>query len=147
MQLCFQYFYNLMQNTLSCTLSHTPSHSHSHTHPLIHTLTHTSHAHPHTPSHSHPLTHALSCTPLHTPSHTLPIVADSLSYSRLKDMVSRNPGLLKAALQHIIKLLKTEVSGNQEHGEKEVLLPLLHMFKEFVTMVRITIWLYLELVG
>ena len=131
-----------LTHTFSFTLSHTPSHSHPHTHPLMHTLTHPLiHTLSHTPSHAHPYTHP------HTPSHTLPIVADSLSYSRLKDMVSRNPGLLKAALQHIIKLLKTEVSGNQEHGEKEVLLPLLHMFKEFVTMVRITIWLYLELVG
>ena len=51
-------------------------------------------------------------------------------------MVSRNPRLLTAAVQHIIHLLKAEVMQNQEHGETEVLLPLLHMFKEFVTMVR-----------
>ena len=84
-----------------------------------------------TPSHT-----SQHLTPSHTLSHTLPIVADSLSYSRLKDMVSRNPSLLKAAVQHIIKLLRTEVSGHQELGETELLLPLLHMFKEFITMVR-----------
>lgn len=61
-------------------------------------------------------------------------VAKSLSYIRLRDLVSRNPNLLRFAVNHVCTLLKTGISHTQDYGEREVLLPLLHLLKEFLTM-------------
>lgn len=62
---------------------------------------------------------------------------DSLSYTRLRDLVSRSPALLKVAMDQVLSILKNEVSHSQDCGDRELLLPLLHLFKEFLTMVTI----------
>lgn len=68
-----------------------------------------------------------------THSHT---VVECFSYIRLKSMVSRFPDLLNIATQHLLSLLNKEVSHTHDYGDREVLLPLLHLFQEFLTMVR-----------
>ena len=50
-------------------------------------------------------------------------------------MVSRRPSLLPTAIQHVMQLLKSEVSHSQDLGDREALLPLLHLFRELLTMV------------
>ena len=64
------------------------------------------------------------------------IAQDSLSYVRLRDMVSRRPSLLVTAIQHVMKLLKSEVSHTGDYGDREALLPLLQLFRELLIMVR-----------
>ena len=51
-------------------------------------------------------------------------------------MVSRFPHLLNIATQHVLSSLKNEVSHTHDYGDREVLLPLLHLFQELLTMVR-----------
>ena len=68
------------------------------------------------------------CTHTHT-------VVECFSYIRLKSMVSRFPDLLNIATQHLLSLLNKEVSHTHDYGDREVLLPLLHLFQEFLTMV------------
>ena len=77
--------------------------------------------------------HTHTRTRTHTHTHT---VADGLSYLRLKDLVARSPALLNMATQHVLTILQTEVQHVQDYGDREVLLPLLHLFREFLTMVR-----------
>lgn len=60
---------------------------------------------------------------------------DCLSYIRLRDLTSRSPRLLQAAMSHVLSILSGDVSHSHTYGEKEVLLPLLHLFREFLTMV------------
>jgi hypothetical protein len=59
-------------------------------------------------------------------------VASSLSYVRLKDSVTRNPSLLSFAISHVSTLLQSIQA--YDYGEKETLLPLLLMLKEFLTI-------------
>lgn len=36
---------------------------------------------------------------------------------------------------HVLNVLNIEISHSHNYGEKEVVLPLLHLFREFLTMV------------
>ena len=75
--------------------------------------------------------------PTHTHTHThTHTVVECFSYIRLKSMVSRFPHLLNIATQHVLSSLKNEVSHTHDYGDREVLLPLLHLFQELLTMVR-----------
>ena len=51
-------------------------------------------------------------------------------------MVSRRPPLLVMAIQHVMKLLQSEVSHTGDYGDREALLPLLQLFRELLIMVR-----------
>ena len=52
-------------------------------------------------------------------------------------LVLRRPDLLNIAMHHVLSKLKNEVlPANDDYGDREVLLPLLHLFREFLTMVR-----------
>ena len=62
-------------------------------------------------------------------------VPESLSYLRLQCLVSQSSTLLLVAMQHMLQILKTDIAHAQECGDREILLPLLHLFKVFLTMV------------
>lgn len=62
---------------------------------------------------------------------------DCLSYIRLRDLTTRSPHLLHVAMNHVLKVLKGEISHSTDYGEKEILLPLLHLFREFLIMVGV----------
>jgi len=40
-------------------------------------------------------------------------------------------------MSHVLSILNGEVSHTADYGEKEVLLPLLHLFREFLIMVGV----------
>lgn len=63
------------------------------------------------------------------------LATDCLSYIRLRDLTARSPQLLEVAMTHVLMILNGEVSHSQDYGEREVLLPLLHLFREFLIMV------------
>ncbi len=50
--------------------------------------------------------------------------------------MSRRPALLVTAMQHVMKLLQSEVSHTGDYGDREALLPLLQLFRELLIMVR-----------
>lgn len=63
------------------------------------------------------------------------MVTDSLSYIRLRDLTAHSPHLLEVAMTQVLMILNGDISHSQDYGEKEVLLPLLHLFREFLVMV------------
>ena len=76
---------------------------------------------------------ARASSPLHTFSfHT---ITDNLSYVRLRHLVSKKPDLLKEATIQVLNILQREVSHSQDYGDAEVLLPMLHLFRELLIMV------------
>ena len=77
---------------------------------------------------SFPFPYACACTQY--------AATNCLSYIRLRDLTARSPHLLNVAMTHVLMILNGEVSHSQDYGEKEVLLPLLHLFREFLIMVR-----------
>ena len=74
--------------------------------------------------------------PLLPPPPPPPPATDCLSYVRLKELISSSPALLHLAMQQVLGILRNEVSHSADPGEREVLLPLLHLFREFLVMVR-----------
>ncbi len=59
---------------------------------------------------------------------------DNLSYVRLRHLVSRKPHLLQQATNQVLGIIK-EISHSQDYGDREALLPMLHLFRELITMV------------
>jgi len=61
---------------------------------------------------------------------------DNLSYVRLRHLVSKKPHLLKEATVSVLNIIQKEISHSQDYNDREMLLPMLHLFRELLTMVR-----------
>ncbi|XP_064406561.1 uncharacterized protein LOC135351490 isoform X2 [Halichondria panicea] len=59
---------------------------------------------------------------------------DNLSYVRLRHLVSCKPHLLQQATNQVLGIIKKEISHSHDYGDGEVLLPMLHLFRELITM-------------